>query len=386
MYDYVIAGAGFSGGILARELAEKLNKKVLVLDRRNHIAGNMYDEYDANGILVQRYGPHTFVTDNAEVIQYINRFVPWHDYFITAQVEIDGKLMPMPFNYKSIEMLYEKTRAHSLIQELEKAFPGQRRVPVFSLTEHDSPNISEFGRLLCEKDYIPYTSKQWGINPEDIDKSVIERVKVALSYDENYMQQKYQVMPEHSFTEFFTNLLNHKNITVQLNSDILKYLKVNYEKNKILFMDAEVPIIFTGPIDELFDCRYGRLPYRSLNIEFQSHDRDYYQKAPFIAYPQAKDYTRITEYKYLTGQKKSDRTTISIEYPLNYDPEERVGNIPYYPVICEKNHEMYSRYRVLADKFHNLFVCGRLGDYKYYNMDQAILRAFQVFHNIELRK
>lgn len=383
MYDYIVVGAGFCGSVIARKIAEELGKKVLVLEKRKHIAGNMYDEFDEYGILVQRYGPHTFVTNQKELAEFVKKYGEWRDYDVTARVEIDGNLMPIPFNFRSIELFYGKEKSAVLIDKLKRAFPGQARIPVYMLTDNKDPAIQEYGKLLFEKDYIPYTSKQWGIPPEKIDRSVIARVQIALSYDEKYMQQTYQMMPEDGFTKIFQNILNHKNIDVQTGTDALDMITADGAEHRVLYNGHEIPVIYTGPIDELFRLKYGRLPYRSLDIVFQAKDMDYFQSVAFIAYPQADGYTRSCEYKYLTGQKVNGKTTLSIEYPLQYDPNALKGNIPYYPVINDKNRKKYQQYKNLADKFQNLYVCGRLGDYKYYNMDAAIERALEVFNQIK---
>ncbi|WP_312692028.1 UDP-galactopyranose mutase [Caproiciproducens sp.] len=383
MYDYIVVGAGFCGSVIARKIAEELGKKVLVLEKRKHIAGNMYDEFDEYGILVQRYGPHTFVTNQKELAEFVKKYGEWRDYDVTARVEIDGNLMPIPFNFRSIELFYGKEKSAVLIDKLKKAFPGQARIPVYMLTDNTDPAIQEYGKLLFEKDYIPYTSKQWGIPPEKIDRSVIARVQIALSYDEKYMQQTYQMMPEDGFTKIFHNILNHKNINVQTGTDALDMITADGAEHRVLYNGHEIPVIYTGPIDELFGLKYGRLPYRSLDIVFQTKDMDYFQSVAFIAYPQANGYTRSCEYKYLTGQKVNGKTTLSIEYPLQYDPNALKGNIPYYPVINDENRKKYQQYKNLADKFQNLYVCGRLGDYKYYNMDAAIERALEVFNQIK---
>lgn len=384
MYDVVVAGCGFCGTVIARELAEKYDKKVLILEKRDHIAGNMYDEYDENGVLIQKYGPHTFVTDKEWVLDYVKQYASWHEYLVTAEAEIDGRLVSMPFGFRSIEQLYSPDEAKKLIAKLQTAFHGEERVPVFALIEHEDEDIRNFGKLLFEKDYIPYTSKQWGIPPEEIDKSVLARVKIALSYDTRYMQQKYQYMPDDSFAAVFQNMLDHPNIVVQLNADAIGKIRFEDSTGKVYLDDSNkaVPFIFTGPIDELFSLRYGHLPYRSLDIVFQTKDTDVYQKTAFIATPQADGYNRVTEYKHLTGQNVAGKTTLSFEYPLPYNPTSVNANIPYYPVINDGNVEAYQRYRELADQYQNLYVCGRLGDYKYYNMDAAIERALEVYRQI----
>lgn len=387
MYDYIVVGAGFCGSVVARKLAEELDKKVLILEKRKQIAGNMYDYKDENGIMVQKYGPHTFVTDKPEIVDYISKYGDWREYYVNNVAEIDGQLIPSPFNFKAIEMMYPTEHAKELIHRLQEKFPNEERVPIFMLAESDDEMIREYAERMYIKDYIPYTCKQWGIPPEKLDRSVIARVKIVLSYETNYMQQKYQLMPMVSFTKFFTNLLDHPNITVKTCVDALDHLEMDLERNVVKFKDEDriVPVIYTGPIDEMFDMCFGRLPYISLDIKNVTHNENYHQATPLIVYPQAEGYTRSSEYKYFYDQKVDGKTTVSFEYPMQYDPDAEIGNIPYYPVINDTNLNTYSQYRALADKFSNLYVCGRLGDYKYYNMDAAIERAFEVFDRIASR-
>lgn len=386
MFDYVVIGSGFCGSVIARKIAEELGKKVLLLEKRPQIAGNMYDYPNEYGIMIQKYGPHTFVTDKPEMVDYVSKYASWHEYVIQTEAEIDDELLPSPFNFRAIELMYPEDHAKELIQRLKDKFPSEERVPIFRLAECDDEMIQEYAERMYQKDYIPYTCKQWGIPPEKIDRSVIARVKIVLSYETKYMQQKYQLMPDESFTKFFENLLDHHNITVRTSTDALDSIVIDNENKTVHFtgIDKDIPVIYTGPIDELFGNIYGRLPYISLDIKYVTHDEDHHQKTPLIVYPQAEGYTRSSEYKYFYGQNISGKTTVSFEYPMPYDPNNEIGNIPYYPVINEPNMNMYNKYRQLADKFSNLYVCGRLGDYKYYNMDAAIERAFEVFEKIKL--
>ncbi len=386
MYDYLIVGSGFCGSVIARKLAEELDKKVLILEKRDQIAGNMYDYPDENGIMVQKYGPHTFVTDKPEIVEYISRYGGWHEYVVCTEAEIDGQLIPSPFNFKAVEMMYPPDHAAELIRRLKARFPGEERVPIFMLAECGDELIQEYAERMYQKDYIPYTCKQWGIPPEKLDRSVIARVKIVLSYETKYMQQKYQLMPDVSFTQFFGSLLDHPNITVHTGVDALEHLRADTKTHTVRFQNGEasVPVVYTGPIDELFGNCFGRLPYISLDIRNFTHSEDYHQRTPIIVYPQAEGYTRSSEYKYFYGQK-AEGTTVSFEYPMPYDPDAPIGNIPYYPIINDENLQVYQQYRALANQFHNLYVCGRLGDYKYYNMDAAIERGFEIAGEIAAR-
>ena len=383
-YDVILVGTGFSGSVIARILSENLGLKSLVLERREHIAGNMFDKVDAYGIRVQQYGPHTFITDSEWIVNFIKKYAEWVPWDVTAKVEIDKKLYTLPFNYQFIREYYESNYAEKLIRKLEVAFEGKERVSIFEILDNRDSDIVDFGEMLCQKDYFPYSSKQWGIPMEAMDRSVISRVKFALSNDNRYIQQRYQYIPTKGFTDFFKNMLSDDNITVKTGTDALPHIKFDEEKQRVLFeWDGEIydcPVVFTGPIDELFQSQYGSLPYRSLDIKFESFDVDSYQDVPFVSYPQTEGYTRIVEYKKLTNQHIKDKTSISIEYPVPYVPDL---NQPYYPIVNAENMELYQKYKSLSEKYHNLFVCGRLGDYKYYNMDAAIERALEVEKEIE---
>lgn len=383
-YDAIVVGTGFSGSIIARKLVDKLNINVLVIEKRKHIAGNMYDEMADNGVRVQLYGPHTFITDSEWIVEFIKQYAEWEEWAVTAQVEIDNRLFTLPFNFQFIREYYHSDKANRLIKKLQNTYPGQERVTVYELLDSNDSEIVEFGQMLCEKDYFPYSSKQWGIPMECIDRSVISRVKFALSNDDRYIQQKYQYIPVQGFTSFFSNILNSEKITVVTDEDALPHMTFDDKRKRVCFQwDKELfdcPIAFTGPIDELFNNSFGALPYRSLDIEFRHFEQEEYQSVPFVSYPQAEGYTRIVEYKKLTNQLVEGKTTISIEYPKTYIP---YVNEPYYPVINDDNVLQYKKYRELAEKYENLFVCGRLGDYKYYNMDAAIERAIEVEKEIE---
>lgn len=383
-YDVVIVGTGFTGSVIARQLVDRMDAKVLLLEKRDHIGGNMYDKIFENGVLVHMYGPHTFFTDEKWIMDYIQKFSKWIPLDVTAKVEIDDRVFSLPFGFQFIREYYGKAKADLLIARLKEAFPNQERVAIYDLLNQENEDIHNFAKMLCEKDYYPYSSKQWGIPMEDMDPSVISRVKFALSEDNRYIQQRYQYTPQGGYTFFFRKLLESDNIKVVTGIDAMELISFNdaAECVEINWEDQRYrcPIVFTGPIDELFSSRFGPLPYRSLNIEFKSFKMNDYQAVPFISYPQAEGYTRIVEYKKLTGQKLEGETTISIEYPKAYINGK---NLPYYPVINRANLEKFEKYRKLADNYCNLYVCGRLGDYKYYNMDAAIIRAMEIEKQIE---
>ncbi|CAI3665461.1 UDP-galactopyranose mutase [Clostridium neonatale] len=383
MYDSIIIGCGFCGSIIARKLAEEQDKKILVIDRRNHIAGNMYDELNSNGIRIQKYGPHVFHTNISEVYEYISRFTSWIPSKLLCRAEIDGIFTPSPFNFNTIDTFFPEC-SEELKSELIKEYKGRETATIVELLESSNQLIKKYAEFLFEKDYRLYTSKQWGIPPESIDVSVLKRVPVILSYEDSFFRDKYECFPKDGFVSLFENILNHKNIEVRLNCEASEVLKFDFNNRKIYYENEEYtkPVIFTGELDKLMNFKYGQLPYRSIYFDFKDIDRDRYQEVPLIVFPQAKDYTRITEYSQFPPQKTNGTTTIAYEYPLQYLPNAERGNEPYYPIINDDNISIYNKYRDDAQKILNLYVCGRLGDYKYYNMDNAIMRAFEVYKDI----
>ena len=370
---YLIIGSGITGAVIARHLAEE-GKEVVIWERRDHIGGNMYDYTDEHGFLVQKYGPHIFHTHDKNLYDYMCRYENWHDYKLTCGAVWGGKYTPTPFNFKTIDTFYPVEEAILLKNKLEKAFEGRATATVVEVLEHEDEDIKKYAQYLFENDYAPYTAKQWGVSPEEIDPSVLKRVPLRFSYDEGYFDDDYQMMPKHSFTAFFEKLLDHPNISIELGIDALDHISI--VENKILIDGKEADyVIYTGALDELFGCVYGRLPYRSLRFEWKYEETDSLQDAPVVAYPQEKYYTRITEYKKLPIQNKSG-TSYAIEYPLPYKEGEKLE--PYYPVLTKNSQEQYNRYKGLADNITNLIYCGRLADFKYYNMDQALARALDV--------
>lgn len=370
-YDFIIAGAGLSGSVFARIMAEH-GHHVLILERRKHIAGNAYDEKNEAGILIHNYGPHIFHTNNEDVYQFINRFSKWIPFKLKCEVEMCGKSTPSPFNFKTIDQFYEPEKATLIKQNLRLAYPDQVVVTVVELLNSDNALIREYAQMLFDNDYSLYTAKQWGISPSQIDISVLKRVPVRLDYESMYFTDKYECLPQCGYTEFVKNMITHPNITVQTNADALYMVSLN--ENSLSFnglnVNSSCHFVYTGPIDRLFNYKFGELPYRSLRFDYQTLPKDSFQNAPVVAYPQVKDFTRITEYKKLPVQEIPDKTTIAVEYPIQYNLKD--GTEPYYPIPTETNSKIYQQYLSAASKYSNLILCGRLAEYKYYNMDQAI--------------
>ena len=372
--DCLVIGCGLSGAVIARELAEQ-GKKIEIWERRDHIGGNMYDYIDEHGFLVQKYGPHTFHTKKKYLYDYMCRYESWQDYKLTCGAVWDGKYTPTPFNFTTIDTFYPSDQAASLRKKLQTVFPGREFATVVEVLEHPDPEIRAYAEYLFQKDYAPYTAKQWGVSPAEIDPSVLKRVPLRFSYKEGYFDDPYQVMPVHSFTRFFENLLDCPNIEVRLGANALDRLSVSGSTLLLDGAETTIPVIYTGALDELFGHIYGRLPYRSLQFEWRYSQQDSFQPAPVVAYPQEEGYTRITEYKKLPAQDKPG-SSYAVEYPLPYKEGETTE--PYYPLLTQESQERYRRYRELAEMIPNLFFCGRLGNFKYYNMDEALEAALEI--------
>ena len=374
----LVVGCGLTGSVIARQLAER-GMQVEIWERRDHIGGNMFDYMDEHGFLVQKYGPHAFHTTKRELLDYISRFGTWREYRLTCGAVWDGKYTPTPFNFTTIDTFYSPDHAEQLKWKLKKAFPDRETATVVELLEHADPDIKEYAEYLFAKDYAPYTAKQWGIRPSDIDPSILKRVPLRFSYDEGYFDDAYQVMPSHSYTSFFKNMLMHPNISVKLNMDALKYLTAGENRLWLNGVQIAYPVVYTGALDELFAGIYGPLPYRSLRFEWKYTDADSLQNAPVVAYPQENGYTRITEYKKLPVQD-GPGSSYAVEYPLPY--AKSAGAEPYYPVLTADSQKKYLEYQALAQQIPNLICCGRLADFQYYNMDQALENALQVLREI----
>ena len=381
----IVVGTGFSGSILARKIAEECGRKVEVIEKRSHIGGNMYDEYDENGILIQRYGPHFLNTNKYFIIKFLKQYAELFPHNTKLLSYLDGQYIRLPFNFQSIQELLGAERAETVINKLRKNFPGSDRVPILQIVDCPDKDVLDFGTLLFEKAFRTYTSKMWGTDINKIDKYVLERVPFAMNYDERYLNKDFQYLPKNGFIEIFKNMLDHEKISVHLETDALKHIEF---KDKHVLYDGENVelLVFTGPIDELFDYKYGSLPYRSLDIRYEYSDKDSVLPAEIISFPQAEGKTRSTEYrKIMFDESECKGSVVATEYPLWYDKNAEVGNIPYYPVVTEESNEMYEKYVAEAQKYGNIVLCGRLAEFKYYNMDVCIEHALQKFEEIKER-
>lgn len=364
-YDYLIVGAGFSGAVLAERIASQLDKKVLIIDSREHIGGNCYDETDQHGINIHKYGPHIFHTNNAKVWNYLLKFTEMELYFHKVLAVIDGEYVPIPFNFNSIYQLFPPKYAEKLESKLLDKFTYGAKIPILKLIESSDDDLKLLADFVYKNVFLGYNLKQWELKPEDLDSSVSGRVPIYLSRDNRYFQDKYQGIPAKGYTNVFHNLLNHKNIELRLNSEF-QDIKQAEKFDKL---------IYTGTIDSFFNYSFGELPYRSLSFEYLSYDLEYFQPASQVNYPNNYNFTRITEFKHFL-RNKFGKTVIAKEY----SHEHIIGkNQPYYPIITEENMNKYNLYKEAAQKEKNTYFCGRLADYKYYNMDQVIAIALDLF-------
>lgn len=374
MYDVVIIGAGYAGAVTARKLAER-GKKILIIEERGHIGGNAFDEFDEHGILVHTYGPHIFHTKNKEVYDFLGRFTEWIPYYHKVVGNVHGKFIPIPFNLNSIRMVYEGEKADRIINKLIKEYGKESAIPILKLRENEDGDIRELAEYVYNNIFVQYTGKQWGVKPNEIDEAVTARVPVILTEKNGYFTDKYQAMPKEGYTRMFENMLDHPGIDVRLSTSAKDCLKL--EKGQIYFECTEFAgdVIFTGMTDELFDRCFGSLPYRSLKFDFCYHNVDSYQPEAVVNYTVDEDFTRITEFKKMTGQKAVG-TTIMKEYSLNFIPDTEL--MPYYAILNDDNKALYAKYAGLAAEYKHLHLLGRLAEYKYYNMDAITEKALEL--------
>jgi len=360
MFDWLIVGAGYAGSVLAERLARDSNKKILIVDKRPHIAGNAYDHYNDDGILVHKYGPHIFHTNCHEVFDYLSRFTKWREYEHRVVASVDGQLLPMPINLDTVNRMYGLKLSSFELEEFFKSVAEPRE----QIRTSEDVIVSRVGRALYEKFFCNYTRKQWGLDPSELDATVTSRVPIRTNRDDRYFTDSYQAMPLHGYTRLFENMLDHPNIKILLNTDYREVERlVPYRK-----------MIYTGPIDEYFEYQYGKLPYRSLEFRHEIVEKETYQPAPVINYPNDHRYTRVTEFKYLTGQVHP-KTGIVFEY-------SKADGDPYYPIPRPENTNLYKKYQELASATKGVHFVGRLATYKYYNQDQVVAQALSLYRKL----
>ncbi|MGX8008981.1 UDP-galactopyranose mutase [Mesorhizobium sp. ORM8.1] len=361
MFDWLVVGAGFAGSVIAERIASQRRESVLLVDRRSHIGGNAYDCYNEAGILIHRYGPHIFHTNSQAIVDYLSQFTEWRSYEHRVLAAVDGKLVPIPINLDTINRLYGLNLTSTQLED----FFASRRETVEDVHTAEDVVVSTVGRELYEKFFRGYTRKQWGVDPSQLSKSVTARVPTRTNRDDRYFSDSFQKMPAGGYTRMFERMLDHPNIKILLQTDFREI------REKIPFRR----LIYTGPIDEYFGWQLGHLPYRSLRFEHITLDREQFQPVAVVNYPQTEDYTRITEYKHLTGQQ-SARTSLTYEYPTD------IGD-PYYPVPRAENEALYKRYEALSTTCLDVWFVGRLATYRYYNMDQVVGQALATFSRIQ---
>lgn len=360
MFDYLIVGAGFAGSVLAERLATQAGKKVLIIDKRDHIGGNAFDYYNNDGILIHKYGPHIFHTNSKDVFEYLNQFTDWRPYEHRVLASVDGQLVPIPINLNTINKLYGLNLNSSQVEE----FFASKAETVDRVKTSEDVVVSKVGRELYEKFFRGYTRKQWDLDPSELDASVTARVPTRTNRDDRYFTDTFQAMPLHGYTAMFQKMLSHPNIKIMLNTDY----------KEVIDMIPHKKLIYSGPVDAYFDYCYGKLPYRSLEFKFETVNAEYFQPTGTVNYPNEQAFTRITDFKYLTGQNHP-KTAIVYEFP-------RAEGDPYYPVPRPENAEIYKKYQKLADTMSNTYFVGRLATYKYYNMDQVVAQALTLFKKI----
>ena len=359
-YDYLIVGAGFAGCVLAERLASQRDKKVLLIDKRNHIGGNAYDSVNEVGIRIHHYGPHLFHTNDEHIVKYLSHFTDWHPYEHRVMSNINGVLVPMPINRNTVNQLFGYQ--FKTDEEVREYFEHEKEV-VPSIRNSEDVVVSKVGRKLYNLLYKGYTTKHWGIDPSQLAPSVCARLPVRTNADDRYFDDRFQMMPLQGYSAMFSKMTAHKNITVSLRTEFKEITSKTFDR-----------LIFTGPIDEYFDFSFGRLPYRSLRFEFETHDKEFYQSVSQVNFPNNFEYTRITEFKHITGQM-NDKTTIAKEYSLSEGE-------PYYPIPNDANSMIYTKYAKEAEKLSTVHFAGRLATYRYYNMDQVIAQSLKTFKGI----
>ena len=368
MKKNLVVGAGFSGATIANLIAEELNEEILIIDKKKHIAGNCYDYRDKNGIMIHKYGSHIFHTKSEKVWNYLKKFSDFNTYMHKVLGYIDGIETHIPFNFNTLYDVFPFTLARKLEEKLLDKFEINTKVPILEFQKQDDEDLKFLANYVYEKIFLHYTTKQWGVSPNDVSGAVTSRVPVYLSKDNRYFQDKYQGIPLEGYTNIVEKMLNHKNIKIKLETDYKDIDASRFDR-----------IFYTGPIDEFFNYEFGQLPYRSVNFKFETYNKPYYQSNACVNYPCNYDFTRIHEYKYYLDDK-SDKTVIAKEYSEFF---ELGKNERYYPIPKEENTALYNKYLEKAKKLDGVYFLGRLGDYKYYNMDEAILRALNLFEEIK---
>ena len=375
--QYIIVGAGLTGCVIAQQLAENPDNRIMIIEKKKHIGGTCYDCFNDDGILIHKYGPHIFNTPDQKIWSYVNRFTEFYEYYHRVLGYIDGQLVPIPFNLKSMELLFPKQMADSLTKKLLDKYGYNKKVPILELQKQDDDELQWLADFVYEKVFLHYTMKQWGQKPDEVGGKAMARIPVFVSTDDRYFQNQYQGVPKYGYTRMMMNMLEADNISVLLGMDYRNMIQLNEEDGSILVNGSPFSgkVILTECIDRLFDYKYGALPYRSLDFRFSTLDQESYQSVATVNYPCNYDFTRITEFKKLTFQKHP-KTTIMKEFSLSYDPGDEQHD-PLYPIPKEENEKLYARYLEDARKFPRLILAGRLANYRYFTMAETIDNALK---------
>lgn len=376
-YDMIVVGAGYAGAVTARRMAEEAQWRVAILESRDHIAGNAYDKEDEAGILIHVYGPHIYHTTNERVNRFLSRFTQWTNYQHRVLGDVNGELMPVPFNHASLKLAFGDKRGEELYQKLVETFGENVKVPIMDLRASDDPDFEEVADYVYKNIFLYYTQKQWGKTPDEIDPAITGRVPVFIGDDDRYFPTAtWQGMPAQGYTKLFEHLLDHELLDVFLNTDARDFLKIKDDKVFVMGEEYAGTIVYTGPLDELFQCDLGELPYRSLDMQFETLPMNRFQPVGTVNYPTSEDFTRITEFKNMTGQVKEGTTTIMREYPQAYVRGK--GMTPYYAILEPQNKALYEKYAERVARVPNFYPRGRLAEYRYYDMDAVCDSALQL--------
>ena len=377
MFDVVIIGAGLAGSVLAERFAAN-GKKVLMIERRRHVAGNCYDEVDTNGILIHKYGPHLFHTDDEQVWEYLSRFTEWQIYNHHVKAVIDGKPVPIPFNLNTLHEVFPKSLADKLEVALLRNFEYGNKIPILELKKSADADLQFLADFVYEKIFLHYTEKQWGLSPDKISSAVTARVPIFVGRDDRYFNDRFQAVPKFGYTKLVENMLAHKNIKLLLNTDFKEVMELRGEKIYLFKKKFKGQLIYTGQLDELFDKKFGELPYRSVDMSFETIDAENFQSAPTVNYPNNYNFTRITEFKKI-HPAQSSRTTILKEFPQDYLAGK---NEPYYPIFTDEARTAYEKYSAELAKFKNITAVGRLAEYRYFDIDDVVKHALEIFSDL----
>ncbi len=378
MFDIVIIGAGFAGAVLAERFAQS-NKKILVIERRQHIAGNCYDEVDDNGILIHKYGPHLFHTDFVDVWEYLSNFTEWHVYHHKVRAMVDGQIVPIPFNFNTLVKVFPKNLADRMEVTLLKNYGYGQKIPILELKKSADPYLQFLAEYVYKNIFLHYTEKQWGKSPEQIEGAVTARVPIFIGRDDRYFNDRFQAVPRYGYAKLVEKMLAHKNIKLMLNTNFDEVGELRGDEIYLFNQKFTGRLIYTGQLDELFSYKFGALPYRSVDMKFETVDAESYQDVATVNYPNNYDFTRITEFKNI-HPAQSKRTTILKEYPQNYVKGE---NDPYYPVFTDEARTAYEKYSAELQNFPQIKAVGRLAEYKYYDMDDIVKKALDVYAELK---